>query len=174
VELGVNRLESVDADFANDKAVDTGERQRLDCGLVIYSIGYKTLNIDSALPFDQKRHVIEADRDGRVNGLSNVYACGWCSRGPVGVLVATQNHAKLVAETIRHDAASGKFLGTFDQEKNGSTSIEQILKDRSVQFVSWDDWTKIDRVEKERGAARGKPREKIVEFEELLKIAGSS
>lgn len=172
-ELAANRLESIDGNFENDRAVETGEREQLECGLIIYSIGYKTVNIEHELvPFDHKKHVIQTDVDGRVNGLPSLYACGWCSRGPVGVLVATQTHAKLVADTVKNDSMAGKFSKS-PEEKRGSDAVTEILKNRNVQYVTWDDWTKIDRVEKERGEKVGKPREKIVDVDEMLKIAAS-
>ena len=37
--------------------------------------------------------------------------------------------------------------------------------------MRFQDWEKIDRVEKARGESKGKPREKIVSVEEMLKIA---
>lgn len=40
--------------------------------------------------------------------------------------------------------------------------------------VSFDGWKKIDRVEVERGKAVGKPREKIVSIQEMLKIGGQT
>ncbi|KAJ8897905.1 hypothetical protein PR048_003262 [Dryococelus australis] len=42
-----------------------------------------------------------------------------------------------------------------------------------VQWVSFEDWERIDAVEKERGALVGKPREKIVDIKEMLAIAAS-
>lgn len=38
--------------------------------------------------------------------------------------------------------------------------------------VDWNGWTKIDSVEIERGMQCGKPREKIVDIDEMLKIGG--
>ena len=41
-----------------------------------------------------------------------------------------------------------------------------------IRYTTFDDWLKIDKVEIERGKAVGKPREKICNIEEMLKIAG--
>lgn len=38
--------------------------------------------------------------------------------------------------------------------------------------VDWNGWTKIDKVEVERGIKCGKPREKIVDVDEMLQIGG--
>ena len=39
--------------------------------------------------------------------------------------------------------------------------------------MSFEDWTKIDVAEEERGIVRGKPREKIVSVPEMMDIVGS-
>lgn len=39
-------------------------------------------------------------------------------------------------------------------------------------MVSFDGWRKIDKVEIEKGEKVGKPREKIVDVKEMLKIGG--
>lgn len=41
-----------------------------------------------------------------------------------------------------------------------------------VITVDWNGWTKIDNAEVERGMKRGKPREKIVDVDEMLHIGG--
>ena len=46
------------------------------------------------------------------------------------------------------------------------------IQARGVRVVGADGWVAIDAEEKKRGAAVGKPREKIVEVEELLAAAG--
>jgi adrenodoxin-NADP+ reductase len=38
--------------------------------------------------------------------------------------------------------------------------------------VSWNGWNKINQVEVERGMKIGKPREKIVDIDEMLQIGG--
>ena len=40
-----------------------------------------------------------------------------------------------------------------------------------MQVVSFDDWMKIDKEEQIRGAKLGKPREKITDIQEILRIA---
>ena len=46
--------------------------------------------------------------------------------------------------------------------------IETYRGDKRV--VDWSAWEQIDRVEKERGRAKGKLREKITSVEEMLKV----
>jgi adrenodoxin-NADP+ reductase len=40
------------------------------------------------------------------------------------------------------------------------------------QIVTWDRWLRIDKEETARGQVKGKPREKIVDVQEMLKVAG--
>jgi len=40
-----------------------------------------------------------------------------------------------------------------------------------VQVISFEDWEQIDQEEIKRGRAVGKPREKITDIQEMLKIA---
>ena len=42
-----------------------------------------------------------------------------------------------------------------------------------VQVVDWEGYRKIDRDEVARGATKGKPREKLVDITQMLKIAGA-
>lgn len=41
-------------------------------------------------------------------------------------------------------------------------------------IIDWNGWTKIDKVEVERGITKGKPREKIVDVNEMLQIGGTT
>lgn len=54
-------------DLASQKAVLTDEREDIECGLVLRSIGYKGLQIDQSVPFDEKGGVIKSQK-GRVTG----------------------------------------------------------------------------------------------------------
>lgn len=41
-----------------------------------------------------------------------------------------------------------------------------------IRTVDWEGWKKIDEVEISRGKERSKPREKIVDIEEMVDIGG--
>lgn len=48
------------------------------------------------------------------------------------------------------------------------TGSHQRLRSRKVKYLTWDDWKKIDEEEKKLGAAHGKNREKILNFENVI------
>lgn len=52
----------------------TGEVEDVECGLVISSIGYKSLPIDPAVPFDARKAIIP-NTMGRVQQTAGVYGC---------------------------------------------------------------------------------------------------
>ncbi|CAN0521989.1 unnamed protein product, partial [Scytosiphon promiscuus] len=59
-------------------------------------------------------------------------------------------------------------LGSASKREAGSTGTADAKR---VQIVNWDGYRKIDRDEIARGAAKGKPREKLVDISQMLKIA---
>ena len=72
------------------RARDTGEREEIECGLVLRSIGYLGQPLDPSIPFDERRGVISND-GGRVTDedgaqVPGLYATGWIKRGPSGVI----------------------------------------------------------------------------------------
>jgi len=55
------------SDITKQKAVLTDEREDIECGLVIRSIGYKGTLLDQSVPFDEQQGIIQNQR-GRVTG----------------------------------------------------------------------------------------------------------
>jgi len=165
VKLGINALEG-----PSDKtrAVPTGRTETVASGLVLRSIGYKSVQIDPELPFDKSRGVVP-NVDGRVTGLPGVYCCGWVQSGPVGVILTTMTAAFATGKAIVQDIKSGGL--PTQHSKLGSKHIVDLLQKKGKRSVSFADWKKIDAEEIRRGAALGKPREKIRGVEEMLRIA---
>ena len=64
--VGINRLEN--GSGQEPKVVDTGERETIQAGLILKSIGYKSLPLADELPFDHSRGII-LQKDGRVQGM---------------------------------------------------------------------------------------------------------
>ena len=66
VLFGVNRLKG--EDLNNPLVEDTGLKETIECGLVLKSIGYKSLPLSDELPFDHAKGVIQ-QLQGRVVGM---------------------------------------------------------------------------------------------------------
>ncbi|XP_030195314.1 NADPH:adrenodoxin oxidoreductase, mitochondrial-like [Gadus morhua] len=86
-----------------------------------------------------------------------------------------RGHCHHHKQQLRHSTQrrGGRHLtsGCLDvtSAKPGSTGIP-LLDKRGVKPVSFSDWEKINQ-EGRRGAAQGKPREKLLDVEEMLKTA---
>lgn len=69
-------------------AQGTGEFETLSADLMFRSIGYKCVKIDSELPFNESRGIVQ-NIAGRVAGSTPVYVTGWAKTGPFGVIDTT-------------------------------------------------------------------------------------
>ncbi|OON23745.1 hypothetical protein X801_00342, partial [Opisthorchis viverrini] len=171
---------TVGSDEQLTKLLSDAPRELLECGLVVRSIGYRSVQIDQDLPFDHDRGVIKSkDTHGRVadsdDGPGDPLACplycaGWAKRGAVGVIVDTSLDARDVAKTVLLDLASAELKGDpCVVQKNGLTP--ELLQARGLRTISFSDWERVDAVEKLAGRALGKPREKLTSVEALLGAA---
>ncbi|KAG0081685.1 NADPH-adrenodoxin reductase [Linnemannia elongata] len=171
IELGINRLEG---ESSNRKAVATGEKETLACDLAFRSIGYKSVGIQG-IPFDERKGVVP-NLDGKVvdaeqNIVPGFYASGWLKRGPIGVIATTMADAYQTADTMISDFTSGKaMLNNDTSSKEGGKPLLELLKSKGHKTVSYKDWKKIEQKECELGAKVGKPREKFLTVEEMLKV----
>uniref|UniRef100_A0A3B4U1V5 NADPH:adrenodoxin oxidoreductase, mitochondrial n=1 Tax=Seriola dumerili TaxID=41447 RepID=A0A3B4U1V5_SERDU len=165
IRLAVTRLEG-SGEAA--RAVLTGDVEDVTCGLVISSIGYKSLPIDQSVPFDSKSAIVP-NTMGRIKQAPGLYCSGWLKTGPTGVIATTMNNSFDTARSLLDDMESGVL--DLSAAKSGSQVITALLEQRGVKPVSFSDWEKIDRVEMSRGEASGKPREKLLTVEEMLHVA---
>ncbi|CDW52671.1 NADPH:adrenodoxin oxidoreductase [Trichuris trichiura] len=161
-----NILEQDLKDLRHAKAYPTDLTEVIPCSLLVYSFGYRSVNIEPGLlPFDPHKRIILTDDRGRVKGSSNLYACGWCATGPVGELAQTQSTAKAVAMNVAED------LLDANASSRANMDIKQMLIERNVRWVDWDQWKKLDETEVRRGQLANKLRQKVVDEEEMLQIA---
>lgn len=160
VRFAVSRLRG---DTIQDQVAEaTDEFETIPCGLALRSIGFKSAQIDSSIPFDARKGRV-VNKGGKVDG--NLYSAGWAATGPVGIILSTMTNAFQVGNLMC------KELTSSTENKVGSNGVRDILNAKSIQIVSYGDWQKIDRVEQERGKQLGKTREKIVDVAEMLDIA---
>ncbi|KAG0051309.1 hypothetical protein BGZ83_003869 [Gryganskiella cystojenkinii] len=173
IQLGINRLEG---DDKNRKAVLTEQQESLDCGLAFRSIGYKSVGI-VGVPFDERKGIVP-NMDGKVMDkeqkiVPGLYASGWLKRGPIGVIATTMADAYQTADTIIADWNRGEPMLSNSNDstpKAGGKAILEKLAAQGHKAVSYQDWKRIEQKEFERGAKVGKPREKFLTVEEMLKV----
>jgi len=172
----------------------TGETRDLPCSLAFRSIGYKStalpgLMSDLGVPFDERAGIIPNDLYGRVLAttggpgelgamhINGCYCAGWVKRGPTGVIASTMDDAFNTADIIVKDwqdkvlflngtsSGAGKTAQGWD-----SLSKEQETKKAGLRRVSWEDWCRIDGIEKERGREEGRERVKFRRVQDMLNV----
>ncbi|XP_067632138.1 NADPH:adrenodoxin oxidoreductase, mitochondrial [Eurosta solidaginis] len=165
-----NKIELTVTHLQNDMAVPTDKTEHLPSDLFLRSIGYRSSCADNGICFDERNGCVY-NANGRVlrDAVSKVvnkglYVAGWLGTGPTGVILTTMNGAFAVAKTICDDILSNTV--DIKQTKPG-LNAKQL--DRAA---TWAHWQRIDQAEQEAGKALGKPREKLVDIEEMLKVAG--
>jgi ferredoxin--NADP+ reductase len=177
--LGEDRVEAlviehnalVLAEDGSLKARPTGERETLEAGLVMRSIGYVGSPL-AGVPFDERRSTIHNDR-GRVTDpatgapVPGAYAAGWIKRGPSGVIGTNKKDAQETTSLLLEDHAAG--LLPDPTAEPDELIAELVARDHNV--VEYEGWRAIDAHERTTGEPHGRPRIKLVRREHLLERA---
>jgi ferredoxin/flavodoxin---NADP+ reductase len=141
----------------------TGERETLECGLLLRSIGYKGIAIPE-VPFDERRGTVPNVAGRVVDGEHHVtgeYVTGWIRRGPSGVIGTNKKDGQEAASSLLEDAEAGLL-----NESTSESDIADLLAERGCEPVSWEGWKRIDAHEQELGGDT-RPRVKLTRYEAL-------
>jgi ferredoxin--NADP+ reductase len=147
------------------RAKGTGETEVLQVGMVVRAIGYRGVPLPG-VPFHDAWGIIPND-EGRVTSsdgapLPGEYVVGWAKRGPSGLIGTNKGDSQATVDKMLEDLPS---LGGAPGDRPDLTNV---LEQRGVHFVTFDDWKLLDAIEVERGAAKGRVREKILGVEAAL------
>ena len=147
-------------------AQGTGHTLDLSCGLMFRSIGYRGLPLPG-VPFDETRGVFP-NVAGRIADSPGLYAAGWIKRGPSGIIGTNRADAVATVQSLLAD------LTRLDSRpRSGTEGLYAALARSDAQVLSYADWRRIDAEEQRRGAAIGKPREKITRVSDMLAFLGT-
>jgi ferredoxin/flavodoxin---NADP+ reductase len=168
IEIVRNRLVERDGRLV---AVATEERETIPCGLVFRSVGYRGVPLPD-VPFDETRGTIRNDR-GRVlddagDHVAATYCAGWIKRGPTGIIGTNKKDATETVELLLEDAREGRLV--HDAGKTAE-AVDAFLDERQVRRVVYTGWQAIDALERSRGEPLGRPRVKLVSWDDLLDAA---
>ncbi len=171
--LLVARNELYRDDSGAIRARDTGQRETIECGLVMRSIGYAGIALDG-VPFDPRRGLIP-NQNGRVTELESgrraegQYAVGWIKRGPSGVIGTNKKDAQETVDGLVEDAKAERIPSP--RLASDRAAIVELLAERAPDVVGFQGWEAIDRAERGRGEPLGRPRVKFVRIGEMLEAA---
>ena len=161
------------------RAQPTAERETIPAGLVFRAIGYRGIPLPG-VPFDERGGVIPND-DGRVTDpatgapLPGEYVVGWIKRGPSGVIGTNKKDAQQTVDAILADLSSGVNgdVRLLVPECPDAAAIEEVLRRRRPDLVTYAGWSEIDRHERSLGEQSGRPRVKLTRIDEMLRIAAA-
>ena len=166
------------------RASATDEHETLPAGLVFRAIGYRGTALPG-VPFDERSAVIPNEA-GRVldpqtgSALPGEFVVGWIKRGPTGVIGTNKKDAQETVDAILADLAP--LMGAASNNGAGAGAahapscataeeVEQLLRSRQPDVVTYSGWEAIDRHERALGEPEGRPRVKLTRIEQLLEVA---
>jgi ferredoxin--NADP+ reductase len=153
------------------RARDTGEREEIECGLVLRSIGYAGVGLEG-LPFDERRATI-ANEGGRGidpqtgEQVPGLYVSGWIKRGPSGVIGTNKKDSQETVDAVFEDLEAGRIPEVADPEQ----TVEELLDERQPDAVTFAGWQAIDEAEKAAGEPHGRPRVKFCTIAEMVEVS---
>jgi ferredoxin--NADP+ reductase len=155
------------------RAKPTGETETLQAGLVLRAIGYLGKPLPG-VPFDERRSVI-ANVGGRVTdaqeqALPGEYVVGWIKRGPTGVIGTNKKDAQETVDAIIQDIDAGALNAPAAADAD---TVHGLLLERRPDLVTYEGWSEIDRHERALGEPTGRPRVKLTDIEQMLRIAAA-
>lgn len=156
IKLERNRLDD------GGNVVGTGEFETLAVQMVLRSVGYKGKPLPD-VPFDERRGVIP-NAAGRVDGRSGEYTAGWVSKGAQGVVGNNRKDATEMVALLLQDAQAGLLPVPSDHQ-----DMQEGLRLRGIEVFGYDDWHRLDEYEVQEGQKQGRPRQKVVLKEEMLR-----
>ncbi|XP_059160375.1 NADPH:adrenodoxin oxidoreductase, mitochondrial-like isoform X2 [Physella acuta] len=160
VEFVVNKLEGDIPE--KQKVVATDLKETIECGLVLRSIGYRSLSIDGSVPFNTAKGVVDHE-NSRVRNEKGLYCAGWVGNGPVGVILGTMTDGFETGKVILQDINSGSL------ESKETSNRDNLIG--NIKTVTFSEWEKIDQAEVDAGTKKGKLREKFTDIEEMIRTA---
>jgi ferredoxin--NADP+ reductase len=163
IVLGRNELVS-DGD-GRVVAKDTGAREQLPVDLVVRSVGYRGTPT-SGLPFDEGRGIIP-NTAGRIAGRRNEYVVGWIKRGPTGIIGTNKKDSQETVDTLLADLRKAEVAGFGDGHAD---AIADWLKSRQPDLITGAHWKVIDEHERAAGTPHGRPRVKLTNLADMLRI----
>ncbi len=169
IVLGRNEL--VSDDNGRVVAKDTGAREELPMQLVVRSVGYRGVPTPG-LPFDDRAGTIP-HTDGRIEGSRNEYVVGWIKRGPTGVIGTNKKDSQDTVDTLMADLSGAHDSGLAEFSDDHADTLAAWLLSRQPKLVTDAHWDLIDRFERDAGEPHGRPRVKLPNLSELLRIGHS-
>lgn len=153
------------------QAIGTERHETIDVDLVFRAIGYKGIRVPG-VPYESRKGTVP-NRQGRVidpdtrHPILGEYVVGWAKRGPSGVIGTNKADA---TETVKQMLADVPTTLPVDARYATPEAAEAYIRRQQPQYVSFEDWLKINEIEVARGKAQGRPRIKFTNIQDMLAV----
>jgi ferredoxin--NADP+ reductase len=169
IEVSKNELVADDDGWLT--ARPTNKTETIECGLVLRSIGYRGRPLPG-VPFDDERATIN-NLDGRVldpetgDPIPGLYTAGWIKRGPSGIIGTNKKCATDTVTMLAQDLEAG----VLPTPPKADDDIADLIAERVPDHVDFAGWQRIDAHEVALGEPQGRPRVKLVDVDEMVRVA---
>ena len=169
--MRVERNELVVDAYGGIRSKGTGQFDLIEAGLVVRSIGYRTVPVEG-VPFDPATSTV-SNVAGQVahpstgEVVAGEYVVGWAKRGPTGRIGNNKADAISTVEVMVTDLPDLK--GVRDDHRDRSR-IEAVLRRRDIEYTTYQGWRVLDSHELALGASQGRPRVKVCSVPEMLEV----
>nr|WP_211241714.1 FAD-dependent oxidoreductase [Patulibacter minatonensis] len=169
--LRIARNELVQDEDGRVGAQPTDRIDELEAGLVLRSIGYRGEALPG-VPFDPTAGRIPNDRGAVVDPATGktvpgLFTAGWIKRGPTGVIGTNKVCARETVDRLLADHAAGRLPAP----RGGRRELDELLRRQVPEALGLDHWRRLDEHERRTGAPQGRPRVKVTEVDEMLRVA---
>ncbi len=150
----------------------TEETEVIPAGLIFRSVGYRGVQLPD-VPFREDWGTIP-NVEGRITEFTDgklgdvvvgEYTVGWIKRGPSGIIGTNKPDSIATVEKMLEDLANNT---TFAPADTNPDAIVSLLDERNVDYVTYNDWLKLDELELANGEAIGRPRVKFTDIPTML------
>ena len=157
----------------SQRPVGMGEMEKLPADLVLVSIGYRGMPLEGMeeMNFFDANSSTVLNNHGKLPGENNLFVTGWIKRGPTGIIGTNIMDAKDTVKSVM------KYLETpkpsAETEIRGRDGLNDHINSRGIEAVDWDDFLRIvsAEIDTSRLRSEAQPREKILDFTEMLTAA---
>lgn len=144
-----------------------GTEETIEASLVIKAIGYQGLPVDG-LAFDETRGTFAQDA-GRIltaDGAPEpgMYCSGWIKRGATGTIGTNRVDARETVGSLLDDLAGG----ALPEPTATAEELSEVIAERAPEVVDREAWGRIDRAERDAGAAQRRPRVKFTKVADMI------
>lgn len=148
-----------------------GTQEVIETGLVVRATGFRSHGVEG-VPLDERTGRF-AHREGRVidsdsgDVVLRTYAAGWAKRGPSGAIGTNRACAAETVSALLDDYRAG----LMPEPAGAPGDLDAILASRDVPIIDHAGWQALDAHEIDRGKQHGRPRLKVVDRTEQVRLA---